>query len=493
MRAPRPDRAGHLHGRPGDRPRLRRRRLGGSRGRRGAPVDPHRRRRGARAARLGARRRGAPARRPASTCRATVEPMLPPALSDEACSLAPGVERLAVTAEIVLGRDGEPRSARFYRSRIRSDARLDYDQLDEIFAGRRDPARPRWPSRSRSRAPGGRGPGRERRPVAALEIESFEPEFEFDEDGDVVGAPQSVPQTEAHRLIEHLMILDQRAGRRAAASGARVPTPLPGPRAARPGSASSCWSSSSPRSTYRPRRSRRGSRRRQAGELAGEASRLVAREATRRGHGREAYTSLVLRSLKQAYLHAPEPRPRRPRQPRLLPLHLADPPLPGPHRPPRAARGGRRGGGRARPAAVREAALAELRARARGDGDRARAPTRLRRRSCSSGSSSRAGWEHEFEGEVSGLVGAGAFVRFAGELGDVYEGFLPARPLRGERFDLNETETALVGRRTGARSRSATRCRCRVDSVEAPAGAAWTSSPVATPARSAAGASRDRR
>ena len=54
-----------------------------------------------------------------------------------------------------------------------------------------------------------------------------------------------------------------------------------------------------------------------------------------------------------------------------------------------------------------------------------------------------------FEGEVSGLVGAGAFVRFDGELGDVYEGFVPARVLRGERFDLNETETALVGRRTG--------------------------------------------
>ena len=49
------------------------------------------------------------------------------------------------------------------------------------------------------------------------------------------------------------------------------------------------------------------------------------------------------------------------------------------------------------------------------------------------------------------MVGAGAFVRFGGELGDVYEGFVPARTLRGERFDLNETETALVGRRTGRR------------------------------------------
>ena len=63
----------------------------------------------------------------------TVEPMLPLALSADACSLAPGVERLAVTAEIVLAADGEPRSASFYRSRIRSDERLDYDQLDRVL------------------------------------------------------------------------------------------------------------------------------------------------------------------------------------------------------------------------------------------------------------------------------------------------------------------------------------------------------------------------
>src|SRR5690606_11444697 len=44
---------------------------------------------------------------------------------------------------------------------------------------------------------------------------------------------------------------------------------------------------------------------RQAAELAAEASRLVLREAERRGHGREAYTSLVLRALQKAY-YSPE-------------------------------------------------------------------------------------------------------------------------------------------------------------------------------------------
>jgi ribonuclease R len=45
-----------------------------------------------------------------------VSPMLPRALSNEACSLNPGVERLAVTSEIELGPQAQVRSASFYRS-----------------------------------------------------------------------------------------------------------------------------------------------------------------------------------------------------------------------------------------------------------------------------------------------------------------------------------------------------------------------------------------
>jgi ribonuclease R len=60
--------------------------------------------------------------------------------------------------------------------------------------------------------------------------------------------------------------------------------------------------------------------------------------------------------------------------------------------------------------------------------------------------------EKAFAGEVSGVIRSGAFVAFGGDLGDVYEGFLPARRLRGEDFlELNEAETALVGRESGRR------------------------------------------
>ena len=157
--------------------------------------------------------------------------MLPHALSSEACSLAPGVERLAVTAEIELGPGAEPRSTRFYRSRIRSDARLDYDQLDAIFAGRAaappEVAEPLAAARDVAAELG------EHRGTTSLDVESFEPEFRFDAAGDVVAA-HGVAQTESHRLIERLMILtnEQVAETAGAPEGAGD---LPRPRPARPG------------------------------------------------------------------------------------------------------------------------------------------------------------------------------------------------------------------------------------------------------------------
>ena len=59
---------------------------------------------------------------------------LPWVLSAGVCSLSPGAERLAVTTEILLSGSGEVVSAAFYRSRIVSDVRLDYAQLDRVFA-----------------------------------------------------------------------------------------------------------------------------------------------------------------------------------------------------------------------------------------------------------------------------------------------------------------------------------------------------------------------
>ena len=116
----------------------------------------------------------------------------------------------------------------------------------------------------------------------------------------------------------------------------------------------------------------------QAGELAGEASRLVAREAERRGHGREAYTSLVLRSLKPAHYSDRNLGHAGLGSSRLRALHLADPPLPGPGGPPGAAVGDRRGRGGAAGRAARGAGRPLLGARAGRHPDRARRRLGLR-------------------------------------------------------------------------------------------------------------------
>jgi ribonuclease R len=393
-----------------------------------------------------------------------VEPMLPAALSDAACSLAPGVDRLAVTAEIVLSPTGEPRSTSFYRSRIRSDARLDYDQLDEFFDDRAQPppevAGPLGLARRAAAALAAR------RPVGSLEIESFEPEFSFDVEGAVTGA-RSVPQTEAHRLIEHLMILtNERVAQ--LLEQRRVPTLYRVHEQPEPQRIAFLIEQLAALDVPSPPLPERLSPS-EAGELVGEISRAVARETARRGHGRDAYTSLVLRSLKQAYYsernlghaglgssaYAHFTSPIR-RYPDLVA-----------HRALLAAIGA--GEREPEPDRVREAGWRSS--------EREREATSVERdadRICAAFLLGRelfeAGWRQAFEGEVSGVIGAGAFVRFGGELGDVYEGLLPVRLLRGERFDLNETETALVGRRSGRAVRLGDPISVRVDSIDAPRG-----------------------
>ena len=113
-------------------------------------------------------------------------------MSEEACSLAPGVERLAVTAEIELGPDGRPASAAFYRSRIRSDARLDYDELDVVFSGRAEA--PEAVAESLAVAREAAAALGERRGATSLDVESFEPEFRFDSRGQRRSAPTASPR-----------------------------------------------------------------------------------------------------------------------------------------------------------------------------------------------------------------------------------------------------------------------------------------------------------
>ena len=87
--------------------------LGGGRTRVWVHIADVSRLRAARRRRSTARPTGA---RRASTCPGAVEPMLPEALSNDACSLVPGADRLAVTVELELRRGRD-------RARRRSTAR----------------------------------------------------------------------------------------------------------------------------------------------------------------------------------------------------------------------------------------------------------------------------------------------------------------------------------------------------------------------------------
>jgi ribonuclease R len=112
------------------------------------------------------------------------------------------------------------------------------------------------------------------------------------------------------------------------------------------------------------------------------------------------------------------------------------------------------------------------------------------------------GWEQVFEGEVTGLISAGAFVAFgeapqrqAGRGGPVdeqtaglaYEGLLPVRRMltsSGERdwWEVNEQGTILRGERTGATLRLGDAIEVQVARVDTPRGRVDLLPVVADPA-----------
>jgi ribonuclease R len=373
-----------------------------------------------------------------------VEPMLPEALSNDACSLLPGRDRAAVTLELEL-HGAEVRRTAFYRSTIRSDERLDYERVDAIFAGR-EPAREPWAQPLAAAREASAALAQERlRHGGALTLESEEPEFEFDEQGEVSDI-KGRAQTESHRLIEHLMIAANEAVARElqrqqapclyrvherprAASVERLVEQLASLGVATP----AVPAEMSPT---------------QAAELVGEASRLVEAHVQRtiaraRGGdaavaptgGRQALTGLVLRALQQAYYtprnlghaglgsacycHFTSPIRRYPDLVchRALLATLGEP-----ERAPRAETLAELGEWTSQ--REREAMQLER------DGDDVARCFALERQLLEHGP------EQTFTGEVVGVIGAGAFVAFgrpaAGEPssgGYRYEGMLPVRRL----------------------------------------------------------------
>jgi ribonuclease R len=387
-----------------------------------------------------------------------VAPMLPPELSDDLCSLRPHQDRLCVTVEIPFDselRAGEPV---FYRSVIRSRERLTYGRAEAILAGREEAAAEvtealRLAERLALEL------RRRRFARGALRIETKEISFEFDGRGGVAAAgTESEPH--AHALVEELMILANEAvasllaGRRrdslyrvherpdpqavahllAKLVDLEVPTP-PAPD----------MQHLSPREAER------------LAAAIGERVMEYVRQARR---GEEAFPALVLRALKQArydprnlghsglasraYCHFTSPIRRYPdlvcHRALLREIGASDEPLP--------------------------EELAEL---AEQTSASERAATAVEYRAdeiCLAWFLGdrlfELGWEHEFEGEIIGAIGSGLFVRF----GDVFEGYVPARRMEGDYFELNPLGTALVGRRSRRTFRLGDPISVRVEAIE---------------------------
>ena len=138
-----------------------------------------------------------------------VLPMLPTALSDHLCSLAPKVDRLCFAADMLVTRNGALKSARFYPAVMRSAARLTYTLAHQALFEGRPAARTQLAEllpklsvlvdvyRALHKARARRG---------ALDFDAPEAEFVIDEAERVRGI-ELRSRNDAHRLIEECMIL----------------------------------------------------------------------------------------------------------------------------------------------------------------------------------------------------------------------------------------------------------------------------------------------
>ena len=406
-----------------------------------------------------------------------VEPMLPEALSNNACSLVPGAERAAVTVELELHGASVTKAA-FYRSLIRSDERLSYEHVDRIFAGRERAAAP-WgePLAVAREVAGALERARREGHSGALTLDSSEPEFVFDNDGHVSEVGMRV-QTESHRVIEHLMIAANEAVARLL-SGRGTPCLYRVHERPKPERVERLVAQLASLEVPTPPVPKNMSHS-QAAELMGEISRRVeahVRAAAGSTGGRAALTSLILRTLQQAayspkngghaglgtahYCHFTSPIRRYP--------DLVC------HRALLSAVG-------AGEHAVRAAGLGEL---AEWTSDRERAAMRIERDADDVARCFalervlyESGSEQTFTGEVVGLIAAGAFIAFGtpprrGEDPGVplYEGMLPVRLMRGaggarEWWELNEQGTILHGEHPGSTLRLGDPIEVRVARVD---------------------------
>ncbi len=138
-----------------------------------------------------------------------VLPMLPERLSNGLCSLVPHQDRLTFTAEMRFDGSGKRIASRFYRSIIRSAARLTYTQVRKILVDRDEALR----SNFRAIVPDLERMGllaervqEVRRQRGSLDFDLPEPLIELDLEEGTIDTIVKAERNRAHRLIEEFMI-----------------------------------------------------------------------------------------------------------------------------------------------------------------------------------------------------------------------------------------------------------------------------------------------
>ncbi len=137
-----------------------------------------------------------------------VVPMLPEELSNQLCSLMPAVDRLCMTCEMNVSREGRVTRTRFYPAVMRSAFRLTYTKvalaLVEREQGMREELAPVFDVLETLHDVY-RALRRHREARGALDFEAPEVKVLVDESGQVTDI-RAFPRNDAHRLIEECMI-----------------------------------------------------------------------------------------------------------------------------------------------------------------------------------------------------------------------------------------------------------------------------------------------
>jgi ribonuclease R len=335
---------------------------------------------------------------------------------------------------------------------VRSDARLTYGQVDNVFAGRERAADP-WAEPLEA----ARGLARALHACRdSLEIGTPEPVFEFDSEGHVEGVTQD-QQTESHRLIEALMVLanEQVAGY---LEDRRLPTLYRVHERPEPRSVEFLADQLASLDIPTPPLPKNMTPQ-QAADAAAEMSRIVAREAP----DRRAIGVLVLRALKQAFYS-----PKNLGHAGLASARYTHFTSPIRRYPDVVAHRALLQGLGIDEAAVPAAELVDLGVHTSALEREAMQIERAADDVCLAFLLERALAEQEepvFQGEVVGLIEKGAFVRF-GDAG--FEGFMGVRRMR-EWWTLNEQGTALLTE-SGRALRLGDPIEVTVERVEAPRG-----------------------